>query len=148
MTDRPAPGIRTDYRVFRTLGTRWNDNDIYGHINNVVFYEMFDTAVNGLLLEAGLLDPHAGADVFLVVDSGCRYHAPISHPAVITAGLRVGHLGRSAVRYEIALFDGDADLAAAEGHFVHVNVDRETHRPRPMADPLRQLFQSMTAPQR
>ena len=109
-------GTRTDYRTFRSLPTRWFDNDIYGHLNNTVHYQLFDTAVNAHLLDAGVLDPHAGDTVFLVIESGCRYHAPLAFPQTITAGLRVAHLGTSAVRYEIALFGGDDD---AVGDFEH-----------------------------
>ena len=132
MSGRPAPGRRADYATHRTMTTRWFDNDVYGHMNNTVHYELFDTAVNGQLLEAGLLDPREGETVFLVVETGCRYHADLAFPDPVTAGLRVAHLGRSSVRWEVGLFRGEALEAAAEGHFVHVHVGRESRRPVPI----------------
>ncbi len=119
------------------------DNDIYGHLNNVVHYSLFDTAVNRTLIEAGLLDIHGGPVIGLVVESGCRYHAALAFPDVIAAGLRVGRLGRSSVRYEIGLFRGDDAQAAAEGHFVHVHVDRETRRPVELPPAWRAFFEAL-----
>ena len=129
---RPGPGRRDAYRAFRTIQTRWMDNDIYGHMNNVVHYSLFDTAVNGWLVEAGVLDLKAGAQVGLVVETGCRYFAEMAFPDVVTAGLRVARMGSSSVRYEVGLFRNDAAQAAAEGFFVHVYVDRATRRPAPL----------------
>lgn len=126
MTDRVT---RAAYRAFTTITTRWMDNDVYGHLNNVVHYSLFDTAVNQMLVRAALIDFAAGPVIGLVVESGCRYHASISFPDTVHAGLRIAHLGRSSVRYEIGLFREDDDEAAAEGHFVHVYVDRDTRRP-------------------
>lgn len=123
---------RDTYRVFRTIPTRWMDNDAYGHVNNVVHYSLFDTAVNAHLVEAGLLDILAGPLIGLVVETGCRYSRPISFPEVIEAGLRVASLGTSSVRYEVGLFTAAAAEAAAEGFFIHVYVDRETRRPVPL----------------
>lgn len=120
---------RGAYRAFRSLATRWMDNDVYGHVNNVVHYSLFDTAVNAHLVEAGLLDPAAGTVIALVVETGCRYARPISFPEVVEAGLRVAHLGTTSVRYEVGLFTGGSADAAAEGFFVHVLVDRATRRP-------------------
>lgn len=137
------PGTRSDYRVFRTMPTRWFDNDIYGHLNNTVHYQLFDTAVNGHLLEAGVLDPLGGETVFLVIESGCRYHAPISYPQTVTAGLRVAHLGTSAVRYEIGLFAAEDDIPAAEGFFVHVNVDREARTKSPIPEATRAVLDGL-----
>lgn len=134
---RPGPGHRDAYRAFRTIQTRWMDNDIYGHMNNVVHYSLFDTAVNGWLVEAGVLDLKAGAQVGLVVETGCRYFAEMAFPDVVTAGLRVARMGSSSVRYEVGLFRNDAAQAAAEGFFVHVYVDRETRRPAPLSPALR-----------
>ncbi|MGU3539649.1 acyl-CoA thioesterase [Methylobacterium sp. A54F] len=119
------------------MGTRWGDNDVYGHVNNVVYYAFFDTAVNGLLVEAGVLDIARGPVIGLVVETGCRYHAPVAFPDAVTAGVRVARLGRTSVRYEVGLFRGAEAEAAAEGHFVHVYVDRESRRPVPLPEPLR-----------
>ncbi|SPJ24967.1 acyl-CoA thioesterase [Palleronia abyssalis] len=137
------PETRADYRLLRDMPTRWFDNDIYGHLNNTVHYQLFDTAVNAHLVETGVLDPHTGDTVFLVVESGCRYFAPLSFPEVVTAGLRVAHLGRSSVRYEIGLFGGEADTAAAEGFFVHVNVDRQTRKKAPIPDAARDVLEAL-----
>jgi acyl-CoA thioester hydrolase len=129
MTRRSAFGTSDDYRTAYSIPTRWMDNDIYNHVNNVVYYSWFDTAVNAHLLEAGLLDPEYGAIIGLVVESQCRYDRAISFPEVVTARLRVGHLGTSSVRYEIGLFTDACPEAAAEGHFIHVYVDRTSRRP-------------------
>ena len=139
---RPVPG-RSDYRVLRSLATRWADNDIYGHMNNVVHYGLFDTAVNGWLIDNGLLDPAAGAQIGLVVETGCRYLAELAFPDLVTAGLRVAHLGTSSVRYEIGLFRNAEERAAAEGFFVHVYVDRVSRRPAPLAAPLRAALETL-----
>ena len=120
---------RAAYARLVPLTTRWGDNDVYGHVNNVVYYAFFDTAVNGILVEAGALDIARSPVIGLVVETGCRYFAPVSFPDRITAGVRVAHLGRTSVRYEIAIFRDDEAEAAAQGHFVHVTVDRETRRP-------------------
>lgn len=133
------PGCRADYAYQTDLPTRWFDNDIYGHLNNTVHYQLFDTAVNGYLVSAGVLDPHQGDTVFLVVESGCRYFAPLAFPERVTVGLRVARLGSSSVRYEIGLF-GTSDLAAAEGHFVHVNVDRVTRKAQPIPEVTRDVL--------
>ncbi|WP_132251389.1 acyl-CoA thioesterase [Methylobacterium segetis] len=134
---RPAPETRDAYRRRIALGTRWGDNDVYGHVNNVVYYAFFDTAVNGCLIEAGVLDIANSPVIGLVVETGCRYFSGVAFPDRITAGLRVAHLGRSSVRYEIALFREDEERASAQGHFVHVYVDRETRRPVPLPDGMR-----------
>lgn len=136
-------GRRADYRLFRSFPTRWFDNDVYGHLNNSVHYQIFDTAVNGYLIERGVLVPGAGGQVFLVIESGCRYHAAIAFPAPVTAGLRVGHLGTSAVRYEIGLFAGAAEEAAADGFFVHVNVDRGSRRKAPIPEATRAVLEEL-----
>ena len=130
---RPQAEPRSAYKVFRDIGTRWADNDVYGHVNNVVYYSWFDTAVNGLLIERGALDIHAAGEghvIGLVVETQCNYFAPLSFPDAVVAGVRVAHIGSSSVRYEIALFPSDQDQrCAAKGHFVHVYVDRVTRRP-------------------
>ncbi len=143
MAERAPPSTRDDYRGFRTIQTRWMDNDVYGHLNNVVHYSLFDTAVNGWLIDAGVLDIHAGERIGLVVETGCRYFAEMAFPDVVTAGLRVAKLGTSSVRYEIGLFRNDEVQAAAEGFFVHVYVDRQSRRPAPLPDALRTALQGL-----
>ncbi|WP_417409135.1 acyl-CoA thioesterase [Hoeflea sp.] len=133
MTRSPPP-LRTDFKVFSSLQTRWADNDVYGHMNNVVHYQLFDTTINQWLMEKGLLDPLAGAIVGLVVETGCRYHAEAMFPDRITAGVSVARLGGSSVTYAIGLFRNDEDTAFADGRFVHVYVDRTTRRPVQLPD--------------
>ena len=143
MTQRVQAEHRDAYRYFTTLSTRWMDNDVYGHVNNVVYYSLFDTAVNGYLIDAGALDIERSAVIGLVVETHCNYFAPIEFPRRIEAGLRVGHIGKSSVRYEIGLFaEGDA-LTAARGHFVHVYVDRPTRRPIALPTPLKHALQGL-----
>lgn len=144
MTDMASqPSTRADYREFRALTTRWMDNDIYGHMNNVVHYSLFDTAVNGWLIEKGVLDIHAGEQIGLVVETGCRYFGELGFPDVVSAGLRVARIGSSSVRYEVGLFRNDDQVAAAEGFFVHVYVDRASRRPKPLADRLRSVLETI-----
>lgn len=131
MTDRPR-ATRADFATFEPIETRWADNDAYGHVNNVVYYGFFDTAVNRRLARAGLLDIDHGETIGLVVETGCRYHAPAAFPEALEAGVRVARLGTSSVRYELAIFKAGQDAAVAEGFFVHVYVDRETRRPKPL----------------
>jgi acyl-CoA thioester hydrolase len=128
-TDRPFADGREAYARFVTLGTRWMDNDIYGHLNNVVYYSLFDTAVNQVLIAEGALDIHGGAVIGLVVETHCNFFDSLAFPQQVEAGIRVTKQGRSSVRYEIGLFAEGAALCAARGHFVHVYVDRETRRP-------------------
>ena len=139
---RRGPLPRSAYAAFRPITTRWADNDVYGHVNNVVYYSFFDTAVNGLLMDVGVLDIHQGEVIGLVVETQCNYFAPIAFPQPVAAGVRVAQLGRSSVRYEIGLFAGDASGCAAAGHFVHVYVDRATRRPVPLPAPLKAVLQS------
>jgi acyl-CoA thioester hydrolase len=128
---------RSAYRHFHPISTRWADNDIYGHVNNIVYYSWFDTAVNAYLIEAGALDIHAGAVIGLVVQTGCRYARPLAFPQAVEAGVHVARLGTSSVRYEIGLFaDGNLE-AAAEGFFIHVYVNRATRRPTALPPKLR-----------
>jgi acyl-CoA thioester hydrolase len=135
---------RADYAAFRSITTRWADNDVYGHVNNVVYYGWFDTAVNAHLIEAGVLDIHAGAVIGLVVETGCRYAKPLAFPQAIEAGIRAAHIGTSSVRYEIGLFaEGEAE-AAAEGFFIHVYVDRQTRRPVPLPADLRAALEAIS----
>ena len=120
---------RSAYPVFRTITTRWSDNDVYGHVNNVVYYSWFDTAVNAYLIEQGALDIESGDTIGLVVETACNFFAPLAFPQTIDAGIRVAHIGRSSVRYEVGLFAAGSPLSAAAGHFIHVYVDRTTRRP-------------------
>jgi acyl-CoA thioester hydrolase len=129
MTTRPQPDGREAYARFVPLTTRWMDNDAYGHLNNVVYYSLFDTAVNSLLIEAGALDIHGGPVIGLVVETHCNFFESLAFPQRIEAGVRVAQQGRSSVRYEIGLFAEGAPACAARGHFVHVYVDRDTRRP-------------------
>jgi acyl-CoA thioester hydrolase len=135
---------RADYAAFRTITTRWADNDVYGHVNNVVYYSWFDTAVNAHLIEAGVLDIHAGAVIGLVVETGCRYAAPLAFPQVIEAGIRAAKIGTSSVRYEVGLFAQGEIEAAAEGFFIHVYVDRETRRPVSLPAALRAALEAIS----
>lgn len=128
-TTRPQPDGRAAYPRFVPLTTRWMDNDVYGHLNNVVYYSLFDTAVNSLLIEAGALDIHGGEVIGLVVETHCNFFESLAFPQPIEAGVRVAQQGRSSVRYEIGLFAEGAELCAARGHFVHVYVDRDNRRP-------------------
>ena len=127
---RPQPEPRGAYKAFRNIATRWSDNDLYGHVNNVVYYSWFDTVVNGFLIEQGAIDIHAGSVIGLVVETQCNYFAPLAFPQAVVAGIRVGNIGSSSVRYEIGLFAADEDdICAARGHFIHVYVDRITRQP-------------------
>lgn len=129
-SQRPQPERRAAYKAFRTIATRWSDNDLYGHVNNVVYYSWFDTAVNGLLIEQKAIDIHAGPVVGLVVETQCNYFSPLAFPEAVVAGIRVAHVGLSSVRYEVGIFSADPNLpSAAKGYFVHVYVDRATRMP-------------------
>ena len=126
---RPQAVSRAGYRRFVPLTTRWMDNDAYGHLNNVVYYSLFDSAVNGVLVSEGAIDIAAGPVIGLVVETHCNYFEPLAFPQALEAGLRTAHIGRSSVRYEIGIFAAGAPTTAARGHFVHVYVDRATRRP-------------------
>lgn len=145
-TEKPQPKPRSAYPAFRPITTRWLDNDVYGHVNNVVYYSWFDTAINAWLIEQGVLDIHAGAAIGLVVESGCQYFAPLSFPQTIEAGILVAQLGRSSVRYEVGLYAQGEALAAAQGHFVHVYVDRQTRRPVSIPPDLRAALATLSTP--
>ena len=134
------PSTRDDYIVFSTITTRWFDNDIYGHMNNTIHYQLFDTAVHEYLLKQGILNSKSGSTVFLVVETGCKYFNELAFPDVISAGIKVRKLGSSSVTYDIGLFRGDADQASAQGHFVHVNVDRVTRQSVMINDQNRRKF--------
>jgi acyl-CoA thioester hydrolase len=137
-----APRTRAEYPRHMRIQTRWADNDVYGHVNNVVYYAYFDTVINRVLVDAGL-DLAAGAAIGLCVESGCQYVAPASYPDELDAGLRVAKLGRSSVRYELAVFRADRDELCAHGHFVHVFVDRETRRPTPLPASIRAALEGL-----
>ena len=141
--EKPLAALRTSYKVWRTLGTRWMDNDVYGHVNNVVYYSWFDTAVNGYLIEQGVLDIDQGETIGLVVETQCNYFAPLAFPQTVEAGVRVERLGVSSVRYEVGLFAQGAPLSAARGHFVHVYVDRRSRRPVPLPANLKFALESL-----
>ena len=126
---RKAPEARARYRHFLAIPTRWMDNDLYGHVNNVVYYSYFDTLINRYLIEEGGLDIHRATVIGIAVETQCRFHRSFAYPETIDAALRVGKLGTSSVRYEIGLFKPGDDAAAAEGHFVHVFVERASQRP-------------------
>jgi len=142
---KPTPEQRNRYRVFRTIPTRWADNDMYGHVNNVVYYGWFDTVVNGLLIERGALDIHGGESVGFVVETHCNYFSPLAFPQTVDAGVRVAHAGRSSVCYEIGLFAEGASTASAQGHFIHVYVDRGTQRPVSLSKALQALVEELRA---
>ena len=135
---RPQASNRDAYKVFVELTTRWADNDVYGHMNNVVHYALFDTAVNSYLIEQGALDIHHGEQIGLVVETRCSYFAEMAFPDRVVAGLRTDRVGNSSVTYGIGLFKNDDDLAAAEGQFTHVYVDRQSRRPQTLNSKLRQ----------
>ncbi|MDZ4074811.1 MAG: thioesterase family protein [Hylemonella sp.] len=143
-TKKPLPETRSAYKAFRTITTRWMDNDVYGHVNNVVYYSWFDTAVNAWLIERGVLDIHGGDTIGLVIETQCNYFASLSFPQTIEAGIRVARLGKSSVRYEVGLYAQGEELAAAQGHFVHVYVNRQTRRPVALPDPLRAALETLT----
>jgi acyl-CoA thioester hydrolase len=140
MRDTP----RSAFPHFLAIPTRWMDNDVYGHVNNVQYYSYFDTAVNQFLVERGVLDIHSGEVVGFVVDSGCSYFSPVAFPDTVHVGIRVAKLGSSSVRYEIGIYRNDEAQPAAAGHFVHVYVDRASKRSVPIPQPVRQVLEAIT----
>ena len=140
---RAAPDSRADYRHFLAITTRWIDNDVYRHVNNVVYYSWFDTVVNQYLVERGVLDIEESPVIGLVVETQCHYFSPIAFPDTVHAGLRVAKLGTSSVRYEIGIFRNAEMQAAAQGHFVHVYVDRASKRPTPLPAALRAVLEAL-----
>ncbi len=141
---RAAPDTRDRYRLFQPITTRWMDNDQYGHLNNVVYYSLFDTVVNRFLIDNSLVDPLGGAIIGLVVNSSCHYFAPLAFPEAIEGGLRVDRIGSSSIAYGVGIFAEDAETAAAQGGFVHVYVDSATRRPVPLPDPMREALQALS----
>lgn len=142
MTEATAE-TRGRYPHFLAIPTRWIDNDIYGHVNNVRYYEFFDTVINRYLIEAGGLDIHRDAVIGIAVETMCRFHRSLVFPDVVDAGLRVGKLGTSSVRYEVGLFRAGEPAPAATGHFVHVFVERGSQRPTPIPAPLRAALERL-----
>jgi acyl-CoA thioester hydrolase len=142
---RPEAKKRSDFKHFHVITTRWMDNDAYGHVNNVVYYSWFDTVVNQFLITNGVLDIERSKVIGLVIETQCNYFASVAFPDRITAGLRVTKLGNSSVCYEVGIFREDEESAAAQGHFVHVYVDRESRRPASIPDDMRKLLQSIEA---
>lgn len=139
---KPLAEPRSAYKVFRPISTRWSDNDVYGHVNNVVYYSWFDTAVNAYLIEQGVLDIHGGSTIGLVVETQCNYFASLAFPQSVQAGIRVAKLGTSSVRYEVGIF-GDGELTAAKGHFVHVYVDPITRKPVALPPALKHVLETL-----
>lgn len=144
--ERPGPGVRSEYVEFMPIQTRWMDNDVYGHVNNVVYYSYFDTVVNLYLINPGGLDFHNAPVVGIMAETMCRFHRSIAYPEAIDAGIRVGRLGSSSVRYEVGLFGAGEDDARAEGHLVHVFVDRATNKPVPIPPGIRAALERILRP--
>ncbi len=142
---RPSPWPRAAFRHLLPLATRWRDNDVYGHVNNVVYYEWFDTVVNEYLVRTGALDIAASPVIGLAVHTQCDFFADLAFPQAIEAALRVARIGRSSVRYEIAIFAAGAASASAQGQFVHVYVDRISRRPAPLPEALRAALERIAA---
>jgi acyl-CoA thioester hydrolase len=143
--DRRAPPSREAFPRFVALATRWSDNDAYGHLNNVVYYALFDSAVNAILIEAGLLDPASSPIIGLVVESNCRFYSSLTYPEPAEVGVAVEHLGRSSVRYRLAAFKAGEAAAAAAGGYTHVYVERATGRPVPIPEGHRRLMEGLKA---
>ena len=144
MSDKKlSPPTRAEFVAFEEVHSRWMDNDAYGHINNVVYYSFFDTAVNRYLIEHKVLDIAKSETIGLVIETQCKYFAPIMYPDLIHVGLKVAHLGNSSVKYEVAIFANDVDIASALGHFVHVYVDRQTNKPTPIPKNVRDVLQQL-----
>ena len=141
---REAPAARAEFKVWRRFTTRWADNDAYGHVNNTVFYQWFDSAVNGWLVEQRLLDIQNGDPIALVVETRCAYFAPLEFPNDVEVGLAVSELGRSSVRYRIGVFADGAETASAQGEFVHVMVDRTSRRPVEMPENWRRGLEAIS----
>jgi len=139
----PRTERRSDYRHFLAIPTRWMDNDAYGHVNNVVYYSWFDTAVNAYLIEQGVLDIEKGQTIGLVIETQCNYFEPLAFPQTVDAGIRVARLGNSSVRYEVGLFGEGQPLTAAKGHFIHVYVDRQSRRPTPLPLKLKSVLETL-----
>ena len=140
---RPKANERGDYKHFQDISTRWMDNDVYGHVNNVVYYSWFDTLVNQFLIVNCALDIDSSEMIGLVIETQCNYFSSVAFPDRISAGLRVTQLGNSSVRYEVGIFREGEDTAAAQGHFVHVYVNKATRKPSSIPDTMRSLLQTI-----
>ena len=144
---RPLPEPRYAYSVFHQINTRWADNDVYGHVNNVVYYAWFDTAVNAYLINQGALDIHDGETIGLVVETQCNYFLPVTFPQPVEIGIRVAHVGSASVRYELGVFTSNAAgefvVCAAKGHFIHVYVDKQTRRPAPLSTTFKSVLEKL-----
>ncbi|MCW5299508.1 acyl-CoA thioesterase [Herbaspirillum lusitanum] len=143
MTSKPTASRRADYPHFHALQTHWMDNDVYGHVNNVVYYSWFDTAVNHFLMASRALDIPGGDVIGLVIETHCNYFAPVSFPDTVQIGVRVASVGNSSVRYEVGIFREGGDTAAAQGHFIHVYVDAATRRPVTVPERMRSVLQTI-----
>ncbi|KXU32696.1 thioesterase [Sphingobium sp. 22B] len=141
---RPPLSPRSAYRHWADLSTRWADNDLYGHVNNTIHYQWFDTVVNDWLISQGMLDLKGPGPIGLVVESGCIYAAPLSYPQPVQVGLKAAALGMSSVTYQLGIFATGSDIAAAQGRFVHVYVDRDSRRPRPLSPEWRDRFSTLS----
>ncbi|CAA0093673.1 Uncharacterised protein [Zhongshania aliphaticivorans] len=141
MSENPPIPSRSEFPHFCEIQTRWHDNDVYQHVNNVIYYSFFDTAVNEHLIASGVLDIATSPTIALVIETQCQYFSSVSFPDKVSVGLKVAHLGNSSVRYETALFRNDDSQASALGRFVHVYVDRKSNRPVPIPEPVRQVLQ-------
>jgi acyl-CoA thioester hydrolase len=141
---RAAPNLRENYPHHLKIQTRWADNDVYGHVNNSVYYFYIDTVVNRYLIDNGLLEIGKSEVIGLAVESGCNFFSPVSFPDTLTAGLRVAKMGTSSVRYEVGLFRNDEKTAAAQGFFVHVYVDEKTRKSVPISDKMRKTLAEIT----
>lgn len=144
---RATPLNRSYFPLLRELPTRWSDNDLYGHLNNTIHYHLFDTVINNWLIENDLLDPGRSEVIGMVVDTGCSYFAELAYPQLITAGFGVERIGRTSVTYRIALF-GDSDMAAAQGRFTHVLVNRQTRVPQSIPPVWNQALTSILCPEK
>jgi acyl-CoA thioester hydrolase len=143
---KPSAPSRDHYHWFTPITTRWSDNDIYGHVNNVIYYSYFDSVANRYLIEVGRLHIHEGASVGLVVNSSCDYHAPVAYPDALEGALRVDRLGNSSVQYGIGIFAEGSGEACANGSFTHVFVDRVSNRPVPIPEPMRSALEAISGP--
>ncbi|WP_136418481.1 thioesterase family protein [Herbaspirillum sp. ST 5-3] len=144
---RPQAKSRSDFKYFHAITTRWMDNDAYGHVNNVVYYSWFDTVVNQFLIVNNVLDIERSPVIGLVIETQCNYFASVAFPERVTAGLRVTKLGKSSVRYEVGIFREGEESASAQGHFVHVYVDRDSRKPSAIPDDMRSLLQTIEVSQ-
>jgi len=141
MSDKKTtPPARSDFVAFEEIHSRWMDNDAYGHINNVVYYSFFDTAVNRYLIERDALNILKSDVIGFVIETQCKYFSPIAYPDMIHVGLKVTHLGNSSAKYEVAIFKNDDDIASAAGSFVHVYVNRSTNKPAPIPQNVREIL--------